>query len=91
MKDSDSSDSEDEERPLAALLPPSHPVPTVADSPCNDPSVDFAFDSDEETSLSNIGGLLTKAITTVEKTAVVSFNYCFNKRNYLFRRDKYVV
>ena len=35
-------------------------------------SVDFPDDSDGETSLSQVGGLVTKAISTVEKTAVVS-------------------
>ena len=73
MVESDSDmDSEDEERPLAALLHPLRPLHTIEDSPPKNPPVDFADDSDGETSLSNIGGLLTKAITTVEKTAVVS-------------------
>ena len=63
------SDSEDEERPLAALY---RPLLTVHSSPYKEPSVDFDDDSDGETSLSQVGGLLTKAISTVEKTAVVS-------------------
>ena len=66
------SDSEDEERPLAALYRPPRPLLTVHSSPYKEPSVDFDDDSDGETSLSQVGGLLTKAISTVEKTAVVS-------------------
>ena len=68
-----SSDSESEdERPLAALFRPPRPLRTVHNSPYKEPSVDFADDSDGETSLSQVGGLVTKAISTVEKTAVVS-------------------
>ena len=72
IESSSDSESEDEERPLAALFRPPRPLRTVHNSPYKEPSVDFADDSDGETSLSQVGGLVTKAISTVEKTAVVS-------------------
>ena len=72
IESSSDSESEDEEHPLAALFCPPHPLRTVHNSLYNEPSVDFADDSDDETSLSQVGGLVTKAISTVEKTAVVS-------------------
>ena len=72
IESSSDSESEDEEHPLAALFRPPYPLHTVHNSPYKEPSVDFADDSDGETSLSQVGGLVTKAISTVEKTAVVS-------------------
>lgn len=70
IESSSDSHSEDEERPLAALF---RPLCTVHNSLYKELSVDFADNSDGETSLSQVGGLLTKAISTVEKTAVVTF------------------
>ena len=72
IESSSDSDSEDEERPLAALFRPPRPLHTAHSSPYKEPSVDFADESDGETGLFQVGGLLTKAISTVEKTAVVS-------------------
>ena len=72
IESSSDSESEDEECPLAALFRPPCPLRTVHNSPYKEPAVDFADDSDGETSLSQVGGLVTKAISTVEKTAVVS-------------------
>lgn len=72
IESSSDSDSEDEECPLEALFRPRHPLHTAHNSPYKEPSMDFADESDGETSLSELGGLLTKAISTVEKTTVVS-------------------
>ena len=72
IESSSDSDSEDEERPLVALFRPPRPLHIAHNSLYKEPSMDFADDSDSETSLSQVGGLLTKATSTVEKTAVVS-------------------
>lgn len=53
-------DSEDEERPLVALFCPPRPLHTAHNNPYREPSVDFADDSDNETSLSQVGGSADK-------------------------------